>query len=175
MLYMYVILAGILLLGIVLFIIALKVIRIILKAMLMAVSVIMIVLVVFSFVVISDIREIKDHLDTDSSILLVEVNQTYVAGRLYLPGGDFEELPEDELIRYNNMTKDEIVEGYYKILIFSPKEMESEEQMGMLEKPIAVIKAYKDGEVEIYPELRTTKMIKKMPTGIIERILVKKS
>ncbi len=173
MIYMYVILAGIFILSIFLFFLAFKVLRILLKIVLLAVSAAMIILVIFSFVIISDIKDVKDHLNTDTSIILIEANGTYVAGRIYMPGGGLEEIDLEELARYNNMTKDDIVEGHYKILIFSPEEIKPEEQMRTLEKPIAIIKAYKEGEIVIYPEMKTTKFIKRIPTGVIDKILQK--
>lgn len=171
MVYIYVIMVGLLILGLFLFYLALKVIRLILKVLMMGAALAIILFVVFSFVVVSDIRDVKEHLNTDTSITLIEKKGEYVRGFIYNPGGDLDEI--DNVTIYNDMTKDEIVEGHYKLIIMQPHEIDDEELLKIYEKPIAIFRAYKEGDILIYPELKTTKMIKKMPTKLIEKILEK--
>ena len=169
--YMYVILVGIFVLAILLFIVALKLIRVMLKVLLMATSVIMIAVVILGFVMISDISDIKQHLGTDTSLILIEENGSYVRGLRHVPDEELEPIGAEEIAIYNDMTLDEILGSNYKIVIFTPAYEDLEEEINIFSNPLAFIKTYKEGNIIIYPELRTTRLLSYFPTNIIQRII----
>ena len=169
MVFVYILMAIMLILGLFLFYLAFKVIKLVFKIFLIAVAVIMILFVVFSVLVVSDINDITSNLKTNTSITLIEKDSQYVKGFIYNPGGDIDRI--ENVTIYNNMTNDEIVEGHYKLIIMHPSDIENEEYLEIYEKPVALFRAYKDGDTSIYPELKTTRFIKKMPTWMIEKIL----
>lgn len=172
MVYVYVIMAGLLILGLFMFFLALKAARIVLKVILIVLGLFLVLIVVVGFTVVQDIKDVKEHLSTDTLVTLKEVNGQYESGFMYLAGGGTERLDNETVVRYNGMTKDQILAGHYKIIIFTPEEI-GEKELTVFQKPIALFKAYKDGEIEIYPELKTTKLIKRMPTKLIEKIVGK--
>ena len=169
--YMYVILVGFFVLAILLFFVALKLIRVILKVLLMATSVIMMVLVILSFVIISDISDVKKHLATDTSLILIEQNGTYIGGLRHVPDAEMEPIGYEEIAVYNTMTLDEILGMNYKIVIFTPTSDNIEEEVKIFSNPIAFVKAYKEGDLVIYPELKTTKLLSYVPTDLIQKVI----
>lgn len=165
---MYIPLIVMLVIGIALFIIAFKVIKLVFKVILFACGILLIAVVIFGFFVVSDIKDIKDNFNSQSSIILVEEDGEYVDGRIHFP--DSEDRDIENTSRYNNMTKEEIADGHYKLIIFKPKDVEYEGKLRMLEEPLTVIKSYKEGDVEIYPQLKTVRLIKSLPTKTVSRI-----
>ena len=107
--YMYVILVGMFVFAILLFIVALKLMRVILRVLLLGTSVLMMVVVILGFIIIVDISDVKYHLKTDTSIILIDQNDTYIGGARYVPDRDLEPIGPEEIAVYNDMALEEIL------------------------------------------------------------------
>ena len=184
--------------GIILFVIAFKIAKMVFKTVMFALALALILISVMGFLVISDVKALKEDVIDSRSLVLVMEGEEYTKVLIHEPDDEDRFADEDQLERINSLEKEELVLSYSRLVILTPEEdgggdgvddSDAEEggagrdiaaklgigefDEGLFKDPIAIIKAYKDNDIEIYPELRTSRAINLVPIDFIRDVYEK--